>query len=101
MLISWLVQGQRLSQGKICHEPSAELIAILTVYFVQGILGLARPVSFFPKDELVESMCLFVWHCCPTLDYYCQCLALCPGLPLSATDGVHTWFCQLLGAISG
>jgi folate/biopterin transporter len=35
------------------HEPSAELIAILSVYFVQGILGLARlAVSFFLKDEL-------------------------------------------------
>jgi folate/biopterin transporter len=35
------------------NEPSAELIAILTVYFVQGILGLARlAVSFFLKDEL-------------------------------------------------
>jgi folate/biopterin transporter len=35
------------------NEPSAELIAILIVYFVQGILGLARlAVSFFLKDEL-------------------------------------------------
>jgi folate/biopterin transporter len=35
------------------HDPSAELIAILMVYFVQGILGLARlGVSFFLKDEL-------------------------------------------------
>jgi len=35
------------------QEPSVELIAILTVYFVQGILGLARlAVSFFLKDEL-------------------------------------------------
>ncbi|WP_017653050.1 folate/biopterin family MFS transporter [Fortiea contorta] len=35
------------------HEPNAELIAILSVYFVQGILGLARlAVSFFLKDEL-------------------------------------------------
>ncbi|MBF2065303.1 MAG: folate/biopterin family MFS transporter [Calothrix sp. C42_A2020_038] len=35
------------------NEPSAELMAILTVYFVQGILGLARlAVSFFLKDEL-------------------------------------------------
>jgi folate/biopterin transporter len=34
-------------------EPSPELIAILMVYFVQGILGLARlAVSFFLKDEL-------------------------------------------------
>lgn len=38
------------------HEPNAELIAILTVYFVQGILGLARlAVSFFLKDELMLS----------------------------------------------
>ncbi len=35
------------------NEPSAELIAILLVYFVQGILGLARlAISFFLKDEL-------------------------------------------------
>jgi folate/biopterin transporter len=38
------------------HEPNVELIAILTVYFVQGILGLARlAVSFFLKDELLLS----------------------------------------------
>jgi folate/biopterin transporter len=35
------------------NEPSPELIAILSVYFVQGILGLSRlAVSFFLKDEL-------------------------------------------------
>lgn len=35
------------------HEPSAELLAILLVYFVQGIVGLARlAISFFLKDEL-------------------------------------------------
>ncbi len=35
------------------HEPTPELIAILMVYMVQGILGLARlAVSFFLKDEL-------------------------------------------------
>jgi BT1 family len=35
------------------QEPSVELLAILAVYFVQGILGLARlAVSFFLKDEL-------------------------------------------------
>jgi folate/biopterin transporter len=35
------------------HEPTAELVAILLVYFVQGILGLARlAISFFLKDEL-------------------------------------------------
>lgn len=38
------------------HEPSPELMAILLVYFVQGILGLARlAVSFFLKDELALS----------------------------------------------
>jgi folate/biopterin transporter len=38
------------------NEPSPELIAILVVYFVQGILGLARlAVSFFLKDELLLS----------------------------------------------
>lgn len=35
------------------HEPTPELIAILLVYFVQGILGLARlAISFFLKDDL-------------------------------------------------
>lgn len=35
------------------NEPTPELFAILMVYFVQGILGLARlAVSFFLKDEL-------------------------------------------------
>jgi folate/biopterin transporter len=35
------------------NEPTPELIAILCVYFVQGILGLARlAVSFFLKDDL-------------------------------------------------
>ncbi|MGK7933726.1 MAG: folate/biopterin family MFS transporter [Microcystaceae cyanobacterium] len=35
------------------YDPSWELFAILTVYFVQGILGLARlAVSFFLKDDL-------------------------------------------------
>ncbi|HEY9644294.1 MAG TPA: folate/biopterin family MFS transporter, partial [Coleofasciculaceae cyanobacterium] len=38
------------------NEPTPELIAILLVYFVQGILGLARlAVSFFLKDELALS----------------------------------------------
>lgn len=35
------------------QEPSTELIAILMVYFVQGIIGLSRlAISFFLKDEL-------------------------------------------------
>ncbi|CBN59095.1 MULTISPECIES: folate/biopterin family MFS transporter [Kamptonema] len=35
------------------NEPTPELIALLLIYFVQGILGLARlAVSFFLKDQL-------------------------------------------------
>lgn len=35
------------------NEPTSELFAILSVYFVQGILGMARlAVSFFLKDDL-------------------------------------------------
>ncbi|MGB3533446.1 MAG: folate/biopterin family MFS transporter [Microcoleaceae cyanobacterium] len=35
------------------NEPTPELAAIMLVYFVQGILGLARlAISFFLKDEL-------------------------------------------------
>lgn len=38
------------------NEPSPELVAILLVYFVQGILGLARlAISFFLKDNLALS----------------------------------------------
>ncbi|MGF1590306.1 MAG: folate/biopterin family MFS transporter [Pleurocapsa sp.] len=47
--------SKKLIQDKILfgNEPTPELFAILTVYFVQGILGLARlAVSFFLKDDL-------------------------------------------------
>ena len=38
------------------NEPTPELMAILVVYFVQGVLGLARlAISFFLKDELLLS----------------------------------------------
>jgi folate/biopterin transporter len=38
------------------QEPSLELLAVLSIYFIQGILGLARlAVSFFLKDELAFS----------------------------------------------
>jgi folate/biopterin transporter len=38
------------------NEPTPELFAILSVYFVQGILGLARlAMSFFLKDDLALS----------------------------------------------
>uniref|UniRef100_B8HXJ1 Folate/biopterin transporter n=1 Tax=Cyanothece sp. (strain PCC 7425 / ATCC 29141) TaxID=395961 RepID=B8HXJ1_CYAP4 len=42
-----------LKRALFDQEPSAELLAILIVYFVQGVLGLARlAISFFFKDEL-------------------------------------------------
>ena len=53
---SFDVKGiKKLLQDKILfgNEPSTELFGILTVYFVQGILGLSRlAVSFFLKDDL-------------------------------------------------
>ncbi|WP_392533151.1 folate/biopterin family MFS transporter [Nostoc sp. C117] len=59
-----LIQSSGLSKVKdsvrekifLGNEPNAELIAILAVYFVQGILGLSRlAISFFLKDELLLS----------------------------------------------
>lgn len=46
--LQWLKETLLFGQ-----EPSGELFAILLVYFVQGVLGLARlAISFFFKDEL-------------------------------------------------
>ncbi len=53
-----LSQFKELIKEKILfgNEPNPELLAIMTVYFVQGILGLARlAVSFFLKDDLALS----------------------------------------------
>jgi folate/biopterin transporter len=50
-----LTDVKKILQEKLLfgNEPTPELIAILTVYFVQGILGLARlAISFFLKDDL-------------------------------------------------
>ncbi|MEM9927590.1 MAG: folate/biopterin family MFS transporter [Cyanobacteria bacterium P01_D01_bin.50] len=52
---SGLSKVKQLIEEKILfgNELTPELLAILTVYFVQGILGLSRlAVSFFLKDEL-------------------------------------------------
>ena len=53
---SFEIKGfNKLIQDKILfgNRPTPELFAILTIYFVQGILGLARlAVSFFLKDDL-------------------------------------------------
>lgn len=52
---SFEFKGKKFIQDKILfgNKPTPELLAILTIYFVQGILGLARlAVSFFLKDDL-------------------------------------------------
>jgi folate/biopterin transporter len=47
------VKDSLIRQIFLGNEPSPELIAIITIYFVQGILTLSRlAVSFFLKDEL-------------------------------------------------
>ena len=54
-MISSIDSAKESIQEKVLfgNEPTPELLAILTVYFVQGILGLARlAVSFFLKDDL-------------------------------------------------
>ena len=50
------VKDSLIRQILLGNEPSPELIAIITIYFVQGILALSRlAVSFFLKDELLLS----------------------------------------------
>ncbi|WPF87608.1 folate/biopterin family MFS transporter [Cyanobacterium aponinum AL20118] len=54
----WLKNLREFIESKILfgNKLTPELFAILTVYFVQGILGLARlAVSFFLKDDLLLS----------------------------------------------
>ena len=46
-------------------EPSPEVAAIMTVYFVQGILGIASlATTFFLKDELGTATRAYVTLCC-------------------------------------
>lgn len=90
------------------HEPSAELIAILTVYFVQGILGLARlAVSFFLKDELLLSpaqvsallgIVALPWIIKPVFGFISDGLPIFgyrrrPYLVLSGILGAISWVC--------
>ena len=50
------VKDSLIRQILLGNEPSPELIAIITIYFFQGILALSRlAVSFFLKDELLLS----------------------------------------------
>jgi folate/biopterin transporter len=88
------------------HQPTPELIAILLVYFVQGILGLARlAVSFFLKDQLhmspaeVSAMMGIVsipWMVKPLLGFISDGLPILgyrrrPYLILSGVLGALSW----------
>jgi folate/biopterin transporter len=90
------------------QEPSIELIAILTVYFVQGIIGLSRlAVSFFLKDELglgpAEVSALFgivalPWIIKPVFGFLSDGLPIFgyrrrPYLVLSGILGTTSWVC--------
>lgn len=90
------------------HQPSTELIAILTVYFVQGILGLARlAVSFFLKDELGLSpanvsalfgIVALPWIIKPLFGFLSDGLPIFgyrrrPYLVLSGIIGTTSWIC--------
>jgi folate/biopterin transporter len=90
------------------NEPSAELIAILTIYFVQGILALSRlAVSFFLKDELLLSpvqmsvimgICSIPWMIKPLYGFISDSLPLFgyyrkPYIVLSGILGCTAWVC--------
>ncbi|HEY9637768.1 MAG TPA: folate/biopterin family MFS transporter [Coleofasciculaceae cyanobacterium] len=90
------------------NEPTIELIAILIVYFVQGILGLARlAVSFFLKDELALSpaqvaalmgIAALPWVIKPLFGFLSDGLPILgyrrrPYLILSGLMGTVAWLC--------
>jgi len=90
------------------NEPSAELIVIITIYFVQGILTLSRlAVSFFLKDELLLSpvqMSAIIgigslpWMIKPLYGFISDSLPLFgyhrkPYLVLSGIIGCAAWVC--------
>ena len=90
------------------NEPSAELIAILAIYFVQGILALSRlAVSFFLKDELLLSpvqmsvimgICSIPWMIKPLYGFISDSLPLFgyhrkPYIVLSGILGCTAWVC--------
>jgi folate/biopterin transporter len=90
------------------NEPSAELIAILTIYFVQGILTLSRlAVSFFLKDELllgpvqmstIMGICTIPWMIKPLYGFISDSLPLFgyhrkPYIVISGILGCAAWLC--------
>ncbi|KHG39870.1 MAG: folate/biopterin family MFS transporter [Aphanizomenon flos-aquae KM1D3_PB] len=95
------------------NEPSAELIAILTIYFVQGILTLSRlAVSFFLKDELllgpvqmstIMGICTIPWMIKPLYGFISDSLPIFgyhrkPYIVMSGFLGCAAWGC--LGTIA-
>lgn len=88
------------------NEPTPELVAILLVYFVQGILGLARlAISFFLKDDLglspaqvsaLMGVAALPWMVKPLFGFISDGLPLFgyrrrPYLILSGLLGAGTW----------
>ncbi|MBO1065407.1 MULTISPECIES: folate/biopterin family MFS transporter [Nostocales] len=95
------------------NEPSAELIAILTIYFVQGILTLSRlAVSFFLKDELllgpvqmstIMGICTIPWMIKPLYGFISDSLPIFgyhrkPYIVMSGILGCAAWGC--LGTVA-
>jgi folate/biopterin transporter len=91
------------------HELTTELTAILLVYFVQGILGLARlSVSFFLKDELslapaevaaLLGIVAIPWMIKPALGFVSDGLPILgyrrrPYLILAGGLGAVSWLCM-------
>jgi len=91
------------------NEPTTELLAILSVYFVQGVLGLARlAVSFFLKDELgftpaqmgaLMGVAAIPWILKPLFGFLSDGLPLFgyrrrPYLVLSGVLGTLSWLCM-------
>ncbi|MEC4984295.1 MAG: folate/biopterin family MFS transporter [Oscillatoria sp. PMC 1068.18] len=104
----WLTSPKETLKAKLFfgNEPNSELIAIITVYFVQGILGLARlAISFFLKDDLaltpaevaaLSGIAALPWVTKPLLGFLSDSLPLFgyrrrPYLILSGILGTVSW----------
>ncbi|PSB01879.1 folate/biopterin family MFS transporter [Merismopedia glauca] len=90
------------------HQPTPELLSILSVYLVQGILGLARlAVSFFLKDDLSLSpaqvaalmgVAALPWVVKPVFGLFSDGLPIFgyrrrPYLVISGLLGTSAWLC--------
>lgn len=90
------------------NEPTPELLAILSIYFIQGILGLSRlAVSFFLKDDLglspaqvsaLVGVAAIPWMIKPLFGFISDGLPILgyrrrPYIILSGFLGTATWLC--------